>query len=127
MFKLILRIYVKIITQRFEFMKTRVIRVVGGSVPPSNENGPQVHAELEKMQEILHREAVGALVWASTMARPDITNAGRTVAKVCWNPGPAHMEGGAKVTAVPAPDAVPGAQVGRRTREPTHDVSVCRL
>ena len=44
------------------------------------------------MKEFLYRGAVGALMWAATMTRPDLVNAVRTMAKFCEHPGVAQKK-----------------------------------
>ena len=51
---------------------------------------PKTLEEKEEMTKIPPREAVGALMWTSTMTRPDISSAVRTVAKFYENPGMVH-------------------------------------
>lgn len=44
----------------------------------------------EEMRNTLYREAVGAMLWASTVARPHIADAVRCVTRSHENPGQAH-------------------------------------
>ena len=53
--------------------------------------------EKQKMRKFPYREAVGALMWATTMTRPDIACAVRAVASFCENPGPAHKKAVMKI------------------------------
>lgn len=49
------------------------------------------------MRNILYREAVVALLWASTITRPDIADAFRSVERCCENPGQAHLKAVVKI------------------------------
>ena len=46
-----------------------------------------------------YREAVGSLMWLSTMTRPDISNAVRAVARHSHNPTDRHLKAGFKIMA----------------------------
>ena len=90
-------LYAWTITERFKTVKTAIVPATAGVKPLSTENGPKTPEEKEKMAKIPYREAVGALMWASTMTRPDISNAVRTVAKFCEDPGVAHWKAVVKI------------------------------
>jgi hypothetical protein len=51
---------------------------------------PRTVEEYEQMKNVPYREAVGALLYCSTMTRPDIANAVRIAARYCDKPGPGH-------------------------------------
>ena len=53
--------------------------------------------EKEETTKIFYREAVGALMWTSTMTRPDISSAVRTAAKFCENSDMAHWNAVVKI------------------------------
>lgn len=44
------------------------------------------------MWQVLYREGVGALMWAVTMTRPEISYAAHQITKFNKNPGPAHRK-----------------------------------
>ena len=48
-----------------------------------------------------YREAVGDLMWAATMTRPDVAYAAHQLGKFSDNPGPAHWTAGEKGTTIP--------------------------
>ena len=58
----------------------------------SKADEPRTPDEAEDMKAFPYREAVGALMWLTTMTRPDIACAVRAVARFCENPGPAHKK-----------------------------------
>ena len=51
---------------------------------------PSAEEEIQQMKRVPYREAVGSLMYLSTMTRPDISFAVSQVSKFCENPGPAH-------------------------------------
>ena len=55
-----------------------------------------------------YREAVGSLMWLSTMTRPDISNAVRAVARHCHNPTESHWKAKFEDYGVPSRDQVFG-------------------
>ena len=61
-----------------------------GSKPLSKYDTAQTGAETEEMRVTPYREAVGALMWAATMTRPDVVYAAHHLGKRNDNPGPAH-------------------------------------
>lgn len=57
--------------ERFEAVKTTAIPAVGGRVAFLKANIPQTEEEMEEMRGITYREALGAVMWSSTMTHPD--------------------------------------------------------
>ncbi|CAM9960652.1 unnamed protein product, partial [Ascophyllum nodosum] len=51
---------------------------------------PTNETETEDMRVIPYREAVGALMWAATVTRPDVAYAGHQLKHFNDNPGPVH-------------------------------------
>lgn len=51
---------------------------------------PSNDAERKKMESVPYQEAVGSLLYASQISRPDISYAVNMVSRYCQNPGPAH-------------------------------------
>ena len=94
------------ITDRFGIDKTAMVPVMEGVKPLSKEHCPKKPQEKEEMTKIPYRKAVGALMWTSTMIRPDISSAACTVANICENSGMAHWKTVVKII-----------QYGRRTLE----------
>ena len=45
---------------------------------------------MEEMRVTPYREAIGALMWAATMTRPDVAYAAHQLGKINNNPGPVH-------------------------------------
>ena len=80
------------VTERLEIRKTSVIPLPTGKPPLSKEDGPQNGAEIAKMRGIPYREAVGALLLAANMIRPDLAYTAHTLAKFGDNPGPEHCK-----------------------------------
>ena len=89
-------IYVKTVATRFNVTKTRMIPTATGMKPISKEDGPKTSKEREEVYRILYREAVGGLMWAATMTRPDVSFAAHNLAKVCDDPGPVHWKAAMK-------------------------------
>ena len=86
------RQYVQEIAERFGITKTSAIPTAAGRKALSKADGPQTDAEVDEMRQVPYREAVGALMWAATMTRPDISYAAHQLAKFNENPGPAHWK-----------------------------------
>ena len=83
-------IYAEIVAKRFYVTKTSMIPMATGGNPLSKEDGPKNPKEREEMRRIPDREAVGALMWAATMTRPDLSFVAHYVAKFCDDPRPVH-------------------------------------
>ena len=64
---------------------------------PGVEIGPREEGELKG--DWPYREAVGSLMWLSTMTRPDISNAVRAVARHSHNPTDRHWKAVLKIMA----------------------------
>ena len=68
-----------------------------GSKTPVQRRCPKPEAETEKIRVTPYREAVGALMWAGTMTRPDVAYAAHQLGKLNDNLGPAHWRVAKKV------------------------------
>ena len=67
-----------------------------GGNPLSKEDGPKNRKEREEMRRIPDREAVGALIWAATMTRPDVSFVAHYLAKFCNDPRAVHWKAAMK-------------------------------
>lgn len=76
--------------ERFEVKS--MVPVVGVSVSRSQANGSHTEEDTEEMRGTPCWEAVRALMWASSMTRPDVDVAILTVATLCDNLGRAHTK-----------------------------------
>ena len=85
-------IYAETVAKRFNVSKTSMIPTATGVKALSKEDGPKNSEERGKMSRVPYREAVGALMWAATMTRPDLSFAAHNLAKFCDDPGPVHWE-----------------------------------
>ena len=90
-------LYVESMVKRFDVKKTTKIPAASGVPTLSKADEPRNPEEKEEMRKFPYREAVGALMWTATMARPDIACAVRAVARFCKNPGPAHKKAVMKI------------------------------
>ena len=88
---------------KFNVDKTSTTPAAAGEKPLSKDDAPQTEAETEEMRVTPYREAIGALMWAATMTRPDNAYAAHLLGKFNDNPGPVHitLEGGEKGTTIP--------------------------
>ena len=84
--------YAEIVAKRFNVIKTSMILTATGMNPLSKKDGPKISKEREEMRHIPYSEAVGTLMWAATMTRPDILFAAHNLAKFCDDPGPVHWK-----------------------------------
>ena len=66
---------VRVVDSKFKVEKTSTTPAAEEAKPLSKDNAPQTEAETEEMRVTPFREAVGALVWAATMTRPDVVYA----------------------------------------------------
>ena len=85
-------IYAETVAKRFNVSKTSMIPTATGVKALSKEDGPKNSEEREEMSRVPYREAVGALMWAATMTRPDLSFTAHNLAKFCDDPGPVHWE-----------------------------------
>ena len=90
-------LYVESMVKRFDAKKATKIPAASGVPTLSKADEPRNPEEKEEMRKFPYREAVGALMWTSTMTRPDIACAVRTVARFCENLGPAHKKAAMKI------------------------------
>ena len=90
------RQYIRTVAERFGVTKTSAIPSAAGGKALSKSDGPQTDAEAEEMRRIPYREIVGALMWAATMTRPDISFAAHQLAKFNDNPGLSHWRAAQK-------------------------------
>ena len=63
--------YVRAMASKFSVEKTSTTPAAAGGKPLSKDDAPQTEAETEEMHVTPYREAVGALMWAAIMTRPD--------------------------------------------------------
>ena len=82
--------YVRTVASKFNVEKTSTTPAAAGEKPLSKDDAPQTEAEMEQMRITPYREAVGALMWAATMTRPDVAQAAHQLGKFNDNPGPVH-------------------------------------
>ena len=67
--------YVRTMTSKFNVEKTSTTPAAAGAEPLSKDDAPQTEVETEEMRVTPYRDAVGALMWAATMTRPDVAYA----------------------------------------------------
>lgn len=72
--------------------KTSAILFAAGGKDISKMNEPQTGAETDEMRQALYREAVGASIWMTTMARLDLSHVAHQLAKFSENPGSVHWK-----------------------------------
>ena len=85
-------IYVETVAERYEVTRESVILAAPGGMPLAKQDAPQTTEEVAEIRDVRYREAVGALLWTSTMTRPDVSDLVRTVAKSCDDPGKTHLK-----------------------------------
>ena len=88
--KLYQRQYVRTMASKFSIEKTSITPAAAGATPLSQDDAPQTEAGAEEVRVIPYREAVGVLMWAATMKRPDVAYAAHPLGKFNDNPGPVH-------------------------------------
>ena len=81
-------IYAETMSKRFNMTETGMIPMATWMKPLSKEDGPKNPKERKGMRRIPYREAVGTLIWAATMTRPDLSFGVHNLAKFCNDPGP---------------------------------------
>ena len=64
--------YVRTMAPKFSVEETSTTPTVAGAKLLSEDDVPQTEAKTEEMRVTPYREAVGALMWAATMTRPDV-------------------------------------------------------
>ena len=82
--------YVRTMASKFSVEKTSTTPAAAETKPLSKDDASPTEAETEKMRVTPYREAIGALMWAATMTRPDVAYAAHQLRKFNDNPGPAH-------------------------------------
>ena len=82
--------YVRTMASKFNVEKTSTTPAAAGAKPLSKDDAPQTKAETEEMRVTSYREAVGALIWAATMTRPDVAYIAHQLGNMSDNPGPVH-------------------------------------
>ncbi|CAM9771874.1 unnamed protein product [Ascophyllum nodosum] len=83
--------YVRSVASKFKDKKTSTTPAAAGAKPLSKDDAPQTEAETEEEMCVTpYREAVGALMWAAIMTRPDVAYAAHQLGKLNDNPGPIH-------------------------------------
>ena len=90
------RIHGETVAKLFNVTKTSMIPMATGVNPLSKKDGSKNPKEKEEMRRIPYREAVGALMWAATMTRPDLSFAAHNLTKFCDDPGPVHWKAAMK-------------------------------
>ena len=81
--KLDQHLYVESTVRRFHVKKATKIPAASGVPTLSKADEPQNPEEKEEMRMFPYRQAMGALMWTTTMIRPDIACAVRVVARYC--------------------------------------------
>ena len=82
--------YVRTIDSKFNVKKISTMPAAAGAKPLSKDDAPENEAGMEAMCVTPYREAVGALMWAATMTRPDVAYAAHQLRKFNGSPGPVH-------------------------------------
>ena len=82
--------YVRAMASNFSVEKTSATPAAAGAKPLPKNDAPQTEVETEEIRVAPYREAVGALMWAATMTRPDVTYAAHQLGKFHDNPGSVH-------------------------------------
>jgi hypothetical protein len=83
--------YITQVLERFNMINCKSIGCpIENGVKLSKDMEPKTPQEIEVMQKIPYRSAVGSLIYLVTGTRPDIAVATSNVAKYCENPGPQH-------------------------------------
>lgn len=90
-------LYVRTTTERFKIDKTAMVPAGAGEKPVSKKNGPKPSEKREEIAKTPYAEALGMLMWASTMTRSDISKAVRTMAKLCEDHGMSHWKAVVKI------------------------------
>ena len=83
--------HVRTMASKFNAEKTSTTPAAAGANSLSKDDAPQTDAETEEIRVTTpYREAVGALIWAATITRPDIAYAAHQLEKLNDNPEPVH-------------------------------------
>lgn len=89
-------VYIKSIIGRFDINKDHLMPA-SSTINKSREDCSTAEEGNKRMTNFPYREAVGTLVWASTMTRPDIGNAIRNVEKYHEGAGQAPWKAAMKI------------------------------
>ncbi|CAM9469842.1 unnamed protein product, partial [Ascophyllum nodosum] len=79
--------HVRTMASKFNVEKTNTTPAAAVAKPLSKDDAPQTEVETEEMCVTPYREAVGAIMWAATMTRPDVAYAAHQLGKFNDNPG----------------------------------------
>ena len=79
---------VQTLASKFSVEKTSTTPAAAGAKPLFEDDAPQTEAETEELRATSYREAVGALMWAVTMTRPDVAYAAHQLGKFNDHQGP---------------------------------------
>ncbi|CAA9993736.1 unnamed protein product [Nesidiocoris tenuis] len=83
--------YLEQVLKRFNMENSNPSRIpMSSNEKLSHQQEPKSEEERMKMNKIPYQEAVGSLLFASQVSRPDIAQAVNSVSRFNGNPGPAH-------------------------------------
>ena len=82
--------YVRTVNSKFNVEKTSTTPAAAGEKPPSKDYAPQTETETREMRVTSYRVAVGNLMWAATVTRPDVAYADHQLKHFNDNLGPVH-------------------------------------
>jgi hypothetical protein len=83
--------YIENVLSRFNMQDCKPIGCpIEGGARLSKDMAPKTTKEIQEMEKVPYRHAVGSLIYLVTGTRPDLAVATSSVAKFCENPGPAH-------------------------------------
>jgi Reverse transcriptase (RNA-dependent DNA polymerase) len=83
-------LYIKAIIERFNMAESKVAVTPSADGPLSKAMAPSSPGDCAFMASIPYRNAVGSLLYAAVVTRPDISNAVREVSRFMHNPGREH-------------------------------------
>lgn len=118
------RRYGQIVAGRFDVRNTSVTLISLGTAPLSKGDGAQTNAKIVEMRNTPYREALGTLMWITTMTRPNLSFAAHNLVNYRGDPeGPRSLERSYKGTPVPQANGGPRSHVPRK-RSDGHE-AVC--